>query len=153
MIAAKAVPCGSPRARPSAPASARATANAKVFAEALQAGGVPVLTGDTDVHLVLVDLAWPAGRQGGRGAAGEVGITVTATPSPSTSADRWTPGAGHRHPRRRRAAWSRTTWEIAEVIAVAVPMTFQAEGRASPAHQGPSRLRYPLYPQLSAAAV
>jgi glycine hydroxymethyltransferase len=46
-------------------------ANAKVLAEELQAGGIEVLTGGTDVHLVLVDvtsvgLGRPDGRRQAR---------------------------------------------------------------------------------------
>ena len=65
-------------------------ANAQAFAEGLIAGGVDVLTGGTDVHLVLVDLdADRARRQGGRGPRSRrSGSRSTATRSRSTSARR-----------------------------------------------------------------
>jgi glycine hydroxymethyltransferase len=57
--------------------------NAKALGEALEEGGVPVLTGGTDVHLVLVDL----GMEGLNGKEAEdrlaeVGITVNRNAIP-----------------------------------------------------------------------
>src|SRR5204863_4322005 len=58
-------------------------ANARAFAEELMAGGISVLTGGTDVHLVLVDL----GSTGLDGKTAEtrleeVGITVNRNAIP-----------------------------------------------------------------------
>jgi glycine hydroxymethyltransferase len=58
-------------------------ANARAFAEALEAGGVGVLTGGTDVHLVLVDLGMDGldGKEAEDRLA-EVGITVNRNAIP-----------------------------------------------------------------------
>ena len=64
-------------------------ANAQAFAEELIAGGVDVLTGGTDVHLVLVDV--DANGLGGKEAEErleESASPSTATRSPSTSGRR-----------------------------------------------------------------
>jgi glycine hydroxymethyltransferase len=58
-------------------------ANAKALAESLEAGGVGVLTGGTDVHLVLVDLGMEGldGKEAEDRLA-EVGITVNRNAIP-----------------------------------------------------------------------
>ena len=58
-------------------------ANAQAFADELIAGGVEVLTGGTDVHLVLVDLG-PTGLDGktAENRLEEVGITVNRNAIP-----------------------------------------------------------------------
>jgi glycine hydroxymethyltransferase len=58
-------------------------ANAKAFGEALKQGGLDVLTGGTDVHLVLVDLGMDGldGREAEDRLA-EVGITVNRNAIP-----------------------------------------------------------------------
>ena len=58
-------------------------ANAQAFAAGLEAGGVPVLTGGTDVHLVLVDLT-PTGLDGqtAEDRLDAVGITVNRNAIP-----------------------------------------------------------------------
>jgi glycine hydroxymethyltransferase len=58
-------------------------ANAKALGEALQAGGLDVLTGGTDVHLVLVDLGMDGldGKEAEDRLA-EVGITVNRNAIP-----------------------------------------------------------------------
>src|SRR5215475_10063109 len=58
-------------------------ANAQVLAAGLEANGVPVLTGGTDVHLVLVDLT-PTGLDGqtAEDRLEEVGITVNRNAIP-----------------------------------------------------------------------
>ena len=60
-------------------------ANAQAFAAGLEADGVPVLTGGTDIHLVLVDLT-PTGLDGQtrRTASRPSASPSTATRSPST---------------------------------------------------------------------
>ena len=67
----------------SARASARRSPTRKAFAEGLIAGGVDVLTGGTDVHLVLVDLT-PTGLDGktAEQRLEEVGITVNRNAIP-----------------------------------------------------------------------
>jgi len=54
IIAAKAVALGIAASEPFKARQRQTIANARAFAEGLQAGGVGVLTGGTDVHLVLV---------------------------------------------------------------------------------------------------
>ena len=58
-------------------------ANARALGEGLEAAGVPVLTGGTDVHLVLVDLT-PTGLDGqtAEDRLEEVGITVNRNAIP-----------------------------------------------------------------------
>ena len=60
-----------------------------------------MLTGGTDVHLVLIDLT-PTGVFGKEAELRleEVGITVNRNAIPSTSARRWTPRACASAPRR-----------------------------------------------------
>ena len=99
-IAAKAVALRIAAGEPFRARQRQTIANAKAFAEGLQAGGVPVLTGGTDVHLVLVDLT-PSGL-GGKEAEDRLersGSPSTATRSPSTRASRWTPRACGSAPR------------------------------------------------------
>ena len=90
IIAAKAVALGIAQTEPFRARQRQTIANAQAFADELIANGVEVLTGGTDVHLVLVDLgADRARRQDGRGAPrGRSGSPSTATRSRSTSARR-----------------------------------------------------------------
>ena len=90
IIAAKAVALGIAQSEPFRARQRQTIANAHAFADGLIASGVEVLTGGTDVHLVLVDLGPDrARRQDGRAAArGRSGSPSTATRSPSTSARR-----------------------------------------------------------------
>ena len=90
IIAAKAVALGIAQTEPFRARQRQTVANARAFADELIASGVEVLTGGTDVHLVLVDLG-PTGLDGkdGRGAPrGRSGSPSTATRSRSTSARR-----------------------------------------------------------------
>ena len=109
-IAAKAVALRIAASEPFRARQRQTIANAQALAEGLQAGGVPVLTGGTDVHLVLVDLT-PTGLDGktAEDRLEEVGITVNrnAIPfderppmNPSGPADRH-PGADHPRPASR----------------------------------------------------
>src|ERR687894_1344971 len=59
-IAAKAVALKIASSEQFAQRQRQTIANAKALAAGLEAGGVPVITGGTDVHLVLVDLTPPA---------------------------------------------------------------------------------------------
>ena len=86
-------------------------ANARALGEALQSGGLDVLTGGTDVHLVLVDLGMDGldGKEAEDRLA-EVGITVNRNAIPF---DQRPPMrarvSGSARRRSRRAAWSRMT--------------------------------------------
>ena len=114
----------------------RTLRGAKILAERLlaadaKAAGVSVLTGGTDVHLVLVDLRDSVldGQQA-EDRLHEVGITVNRNAVPFdprppmvTSGLRiGTPGAGH--PRLRRRA---SSTEVADVIAAALQPTCDVE--------------------------
>ena len=88
-IAAKAVALRIAASEPFKARQRQTIANARALADGLQTGGVPVLTGGTDVHLVLVDLTPPGStarppRTGSRRSASR----STATRSRSTSARR-----------------------------------------------------------------
>ncbi len=83
-IAAKAVALQIAASEPSSrAASGRRSPTRASFATGLEAGGVPVLTGGTDVHLVLVDLT-PTGLDGqtAEDRLDEVGITVNRNAIP-----------------------------------------------------------------------
>ena len=77
IIAAKAVALKIAQSEEFKARQRQTVANARAFAEGLMAGGVDVLTGGTDTHLVLVDLR-PNGLDGKTGEArlDEIGITV-----------------------------------------------------------------------------
>ena len=90
IIAAKAVALGIAQSEPFRARQRQTIANARAFAAALIANGVDVLTGGTDVHLVLVDLG-PTGLDGKTAedrARGRSGSPSTATRSRSTSGRR-----------------------------------------------------------------
>jgi glycine hydroxymethyltransferase len=131
-------------------------ANARAFAEGLQAAGVDVLTGGTDVHLVLVDL----GKTGLGGKEAEirleeVGITVNRNAIPFDERPPMDPsGLRIGTPAlTTRGLVEDDMREIAEVIAAALGPAFEAEKEALLERTRALMERYPLYPQLSAAAV
>jgi glycine hydroxymethyltransferase len=126
-------------------------ANAQAFAEGLQEGGVPVLTGGTDVHLVLVDLT-PSGL-GGKEAEDrleEVGITVNRNAIPFDTRKPMDPsGLRIGTPAlTTRGMVEDDMREIAEVIAVALSEDFEAQKDALSERTKALMDRYPLYPQL-----
>ena len=155
-IAAKAVALRIAASEPFRARQRQTIANAKAFAEGLQAGGVPVLTGGTDVHLVLVDLT-PSGL-GGKEAEErleEVGITVNRNAIPFDTRKPMDPsGLRIGTPAlTTRGLVEDDMREIAEVIAVALSDDFEAQKDALSERTQALMDRYPLYPQLSAAAV
>ena len=83
IIAAKAVALGIAQSEPFKARQRQTIANARALGEGLAAGGVEVLTGGTDVHLVLVDLT-PTGVFGKEAELRleEVGITVNRNAIP-----------------------------------------------------------------------
>ena len=83
IIAAKAVALGIAQSEPFRERQRQTIANARALGEGLAAGGVDVLTGGTDVHLVLVDLT-PTGVFGKEAELRleEVGITVNRNAIP-----------------------------------------------------------------------
>src|SRR3954449_6388198 len=131
-------------------------ANAQAFAAGLEADGVPVLTGGTDVHLVLVDLT-PTGLDGqtaeDRLDAG--GITVNRNAIPFDPRPPMNPsGLRIGTPAlTTRGLGEDEMREIADVIALALTGDFAFEKDALGERTRALMDRYPLYPQLSAAAV
>jgi glycine hydroxymethyltransferase len=131
-------------------------ANAKAFAAGLQEAGVPVLTGGTDVHLVLVDLT-PSGL-GGKEAEErleEVGITVNRNAIPFDTRKPMDPsGLRIGTPAlTTRGMVEDDMREIAEVIAIALSDDFDSDKPALFERTKALMDRYPLYPQLAPTAV
>jgi glycine hydroxymethyltransferase len=131
-------------------------ANAQAFAAGLEAGGVPVLTGGTDVHLVLVDLT-PSGLDGKAAEARleEVGITVNRNAIPFDERPPMNPsGLRIGTPAlTTRGMVEEDLSEIAAVIAGALGEDFEAEKGALAERSRVLMDRYPLYPELAAATV
>ena len=131
-------------------------ANAKVLAAGLEENGVPVLTGGTDVHLVLVDLT-PTGLDGqtAEDRLGEVGITVNRNAIPFDPRPPLNPsGLRIGTPAlTTRGLVEEDMAEIAEVIATALSGEFEAQKDALSERTRALMERYPLYPQLSPASV
>jgi glycine hydroxymethyltransferase len=131
-------------------------ANAQALAAGLEAGGVPVLTGGTDVHLVLVDLT-PSGLDGKTAETHleEVGITVNRNAIPFDERPPMNPsGLRIGTPAlTTRGMVEEDLSEIAAVIAVALSDDFESEKDALSERTRTLIERYPLYPQLAAATV
>jgi glycine hydroxymethyltransferase len=131
-------------------------ANAKAFAGELMAGGVEVLTGGTDVHLVLVDLG-PTGLDGktAESRLEEVGITVNRNAIPFDERPPMNPsGLRIGTPAlTTRGLVEDDLREIAQVICVALSDRFDSERDALSERTLALIERYPLYPELAAAAV
>jgi glycine hydroxymethyltransferase len=131
-------------------------ANAKALAAGLEAGGVPVLTGGTDVHLVLVDLT-PSGLDGKTAEARleEVGITVNRNAIPFDERPPMNPsGLRIGTPAlTTRGLVEDDLTEIAAVIATALSGGFEAEKVALAERTKVLMERYPLYPQLASVTV
>ncbi|HWB68858.1 MAG TPA: serine hydroxymethyltransferase [Solirubrobacterales bacterium] len=127
-------------------------ANAKAFAAGLQAGGVPVLTGGTDVHLVLVDLT-PTGLDGqtAEDRLEEVGITVNRNAIPFDERPPMNPsGLRIGTPAlTTRGMVEDDMGEIAAVIATALSADFESEKASLSERTGALMDRYPLYPELA----
>ena len=156
IIAAKAVALGIAASEPFKARQRQTIANARAFAEGLQAGGVGVLTGGTDVHLVLVDLG-PTGLDGKTAEARleEVGITVNRNAIPFDERPPMNPsGLRIGTPAlTTRGFLEDDLREVAEVVAVALSDRFDDEKESLAGRTKALMERYPLYPQLSPAAV
>jgi len=130
-------------------------ANAKAFATGLEDGGVPVLTGGTDVHLVLVDLT-PTGLDGqtAEDRLDAVGITVNRNAIPFDPRPPMNPsGLRIGTPAlTTRGLVEEDMTEIAGVIATALSEDFDAQKDGLAERTRSLMDRYPLYPQLSAPA-
>jgi glycine hydroxymethyltransferase len=127
-------------------------ANAKAFAAGLEENGVPVLTGGTDVHLVLVDLT-PSGLDGqtAEDRLDEVGITVNRNAIPFDERPPMNPsGLRIGTPAlTTRGMLEDDMREIAEVIAAALSDDFEAEKGALSDRTRTLMDRYPLYAHLA----
>jgi glycine hydroxymethyltransferase len=149
VIAAKAVALAE-AAQPGFADYARAVvANARALAEALQGGGLAVLTGGTDNHLVMVDLRG-TGLTGriAETALREAGVTCNRNPIPDDPEGAWyTSGL-------RLGTAALTTLdmgtaamaEVGKVICRIVGATKPAPIPSGPNAGQPSRVRYELDP-------
>jgi len=147
VIAAKAVALKIAQSEQFRARQRQTVANARALAEGLIAGGVEVLTGGTDTHLVLVDLR-PSGLDGkaGESRLDEIGITVnfnTIPPMNPSGLRIGTPAL------TTRGLLEDDMREIADLIAVALSDRFEVEKDALRARSAALMERYPLYPQLA----
>jgi glycine hydroxymethyltransferase len=131
-------------------------ANAQAFAAGLEENGVPVLTGGTDVHLVLVDLT-PTGLDGqvAEDRLDAVGITVNRNAIPFDPRPPMNPsGLRIGTPAlTTRGFVEEDMTEIASVIATALSDEFESQKDSLSERTRALMERYPLYPQLSPASV
>jgi glycine hydroxymethyltransferase len=128
--------------------------NARELAAGLEASGVPVLTGGTDVHLVLVDLT-PTGLDGqtAEDRLEEVGITVNRNSIPFDERPPMNPsGLRIGTPAlTTRGMGEAEMAEIASVIATALTGDFVFEKDGLSARTAALIDRHPLYPELATA--
>src|SRR6185436_2570165 len=152
VIAAKAVALGIAQSEPFRARQRQTIANAQAFAAELIANGVEVLTGGTDVHLVLVDLG-PTGLDGktAEQRLEQVGITVNRNAIPFDERPPMNPsGLRIGTPAlTTRGLLEDDMREIAQVIGVALSDRFEAEREALGERTRSLMERYPLYPQLT----
>jgi glycine hydroxymethyltransferase len=152
-VAAKAVALGIAGSEPFAARQRQTIANAKALAAGLEAGGIPVLTGGTDVHLVLVDLT-PTGLDGqsAEDRLAEIGITVNRNAIPFDPRPPMNPsGLRIGTPAlTTRGMVEEDMSEIAAVIATALGGGFEAEADGLSARTAALIDRYPLYAELAA---
>jgi glycine hydroxymethyltransferase len=155
-VAAKAVALGIAKSAQFKLRQRQTIANAQALAEGLEAGGVPVLTGGTDVHLVLVDLT-PTGLDGqtAEDRLDEVGITVNRNAIPFDPRPPLNPsGLRIGTPAlTTRGLGDDEMREIAAVIALALTGDFAFEKADLQMRTAALMDRFPLYPQLSPSAV
>ena len=156
-IAAKAVAMRIAASEPFRARQRQTIANAQALAAGLEAGGIPVLTGGTDVHLVLVDLT-PTGLDGqtAEDRLEAVGITVNRNAIPFDERPPMNPsGLRIGTPAlTTRGLVEDDMREIAAVIAAALRMTSTPRRTALAERTGALMDRYPPLPAaLSAASV
>jgi glycine hydroxymethyltransferase len=131
-------------------------ANAKAFGEELMAGGVDVLTGGTDVHLVLVDLGKTGlGGKEAETRLEEVGITVNRNAIPFDERPPMDPsGLRIGTPAlTTRGLVEDDLREIAQIAVAALGPDFESQKDSLLERSQALMQKYPLYPQLSPAAV
>jgi glycine hydroxymethyltransferase len=130
--------------------------NAQALAAGLEAGSVPVITGGTDVHLVLVDLT-PTGLDGqtAEDRLDEVGITVNRNAIPFDERPPMNPsGLRIGTPAlTTRGLVEEDMTEIADVIVAALGEDFESVKDDLSARTDALMERYPLYAQLSPVTV
>jgi glycine hydroxymethyltransferase len=153
-IAAKAVALQIAAGEPFRQRQRQTIANARALAAGLEANGIPVLTGGTDVHLVLVDLT-PTGLDGqtGEDRLEAVGITVNRNAIPFDPRPPMNPSGlriGTPALTTRGMGEAEMT-EIAEVIATALSDEFESAKEDLAARTGALMDRFPLYSELAAA--
>jgi glycine hydroxymethyltransferase len=155
-IAAKAVALKIAATEEFAQRQRQTVANARALGEGLEAGGVPVLTGGTDVHLVLVDLT-PTELDGqtAEDRLEEVGITVNRNAIPFDERPPMNPsGLRIGTPAlTTRGLGEEEMREIAAVIVAALGRDFESEKASLSERTGALMDRFPLYPQLTPASV
>lgn len=131
-------------------------ANARALGEGLIESGVDVLTGGTDVHLVLTDLTATGvfGKEAERRLE-QVGITVNRNAIPFDERSPMDPsGLRIGTPAlTTRGMDEEEMGEIAELIAAALGGEFEAQQAALLERSRALMERHPLYPQLSALTV
>jgi glycine hydroxymethyltransferase len=156
VIAAKAVALRVAQSEPFRARQRQTVANAQALADELTAGGVSVLTGGTDVHLVLVDLG-PTGLDGktAESRLEEVGVTVNRNAIPFDERPPMNP-SGLRigtQALTTRGMSEDDMREIAQVISIALSGRFESERDLLRERTRALMDRYPLYPQLTATPV
>jgi glycine hydroxymethyltransferase len=156
VVAAKAVALGIAGTEAFRARQRQTVANARVLAAALIDGGVSVLTGGTDVHLLLVDLG-PTGLDGktAEDRLEAVGITVNRNAIPFDERPPMNPsGLRIGTPAlTTRGLGEDEMREIADVMCVALSERFDSERDALRERTRALTERFPLYPQLSATPV
>jgi glycine hydroxymethyltransferase len=155
VIAAKAVALGIADTDGFRASQRQTIANAKALGDELQAGGIDVLTGGTDVHLVLVDLT-PTGLDGktAEKRLEEVGITVNRNAIPFDERPPMNPsGLRIGTPAlTTRGLVEDDLREVAQVVVAALSDRFEAERDELLERSRALMERYPLYPALTVAA-
>ena len=151
-IAAKAVALRIAATEPFRARQRQTIANARALAAGLEEAGVPVLTGGTDVHLILVDLT-PSGLDGKTAETRleEVGITVNRNAIPFDERPPMNPsGLRIGTPAlTTRGFLEDDMREIASVIATALGPDFEGEKATLNERTQALMDRYPLYNQLA----
>ena len=154
-IAAKAVALRIAATEPYRARQRQTIENARALAAGLEEGGVPVLTGGTDVHLILVDLT-PSGLDGktAESRLEEVGITVNRNAIPFDERPPMNPsGLRIGTPAlTTRGLLEEDMREIASVIAIALSDDFASEKGSLRDRTQALMDRYPLYSNLTPAA-
>jgi glycine hydroxymethyltransferase len=156
VIAGKAVALGIAASEPFKQRQRQTIANAKALADGLLACDIDVLTGGTDVHLVLVDLT----STGLDGKTAEerlesVGITVNRNAIPFDERPPMNPsGLRIGTPALTTRGLNQDDMrEVARVIGAALSDRYEAERGELIERTRTLMARYPLYPELSAAPV